>query len=85
MPPAPPQVFSNIAPTQYAALIQKASAVGIEMRGNSGTASNFGVEVTWNYSPEALQLTIQCLNSPAFISPESVNARIKALVEQTVG
>ena len=85
MPSSPPQVFSNITPDKYAILTQKASAAGINMGGNSGTASQFGVEVSWSYSPEACELTIQCLNTPFFVSPETVNAKIKALVEQTAG
>jgi hypothetical protein len=85
LPPSLPQVFSNITPEQYGALIQKASAAGINLVGNSGTASNFGVEVTWNYSAESRELTIQVLSTPFFLSPESINARIKAMVEETVG
>jgi hypothetical protein len=85
VPPSPPLVFANITPEQYGALIQKASAAGINLTGNSGTASNFGVEVTWNYSPEGRELTIQCLGTPFFLTSESVDARIKAMVEETVG
>jgi hypothetical protein len=85
MPSTPPQVFSNITPDKYATLTQKANAAGINMNGNSGTASQFGVEVSWSYSPEANELTIHCLNTPFFVSPETVDARIKALVVQTVG
>lgn len=85
MPPSTPQVFSNITPEHYAALVQKASAAGISLAGNSGTASNFGVEVKWNYSPESRGLSFQVLSTPFFLNAESVNARIKAMVEETVG
>jgi hypothetical protein len=85
VPASVPQVFSNISPEQYATLVQKASAAGIEMSGKSGTATQFGVEVGWNYSPEKRELSIQCLNTPFFIKPEAVDAKIKGLVEQTVG
>jgi hypothetical protein len=85
LPPSPPQVFSNISPEQYAALVQKASSGGINLTGNSGTASNFGVEVTWNYSPENRELTIQVLSTPFFLSAESINAKIKSMVEESVG
>jgi hypothetical protein len=85
VPPSAPQVFSNINPEKYAALTQKANAAGINMSGNSGTASKFGVEVSWSYSSQACELTIQCLNTPFFMSPATVNAKIKALVEQTGG
>jgi hypothetical protein len=80
-----PQVFSNISPEQYARLMQKAGEAGFNFTGNSGTASQFGVEVAWNYSPETRELGIQCLSTPFFITPETVNARIKGLVEEVVG
>ena len=85
MPTSPPQVFSNISSEKYAALVQKANAAGSNMKGTSGTASQFGVEVSWSYSPQACELTIQCLNTPFFVSPATVNAKLKALVEQTAG
>ena len=85
MPASPPEVFSNISSEKYAALVQKANAAGINMKGNSGTASQFGVEVSWSYSPQACELTIQCLNTPFFVSPATVNAKLKALVEKTAG
>jgi hypothetical protein len=83
LPPAPPQVFSNITPERFATLSWKAGAAGIAFTGNSGTASKFGVEVTWNYSPEVCRLTIQCLNTPFFMSPETVYAKIKSIVQES--
>ncbi len=84
MPPSSPQVFHNISPEQYGALIKKAAAAGINITGNSGTTSNFGVEVKWDYSPERRELTFQVLHTPFFMSAESVDARIKAVVEETI-
>jgi hypothetical protein len=80
-----PQVFSGITPENYATLIKKAQAAGLSLSGNSGTASKFGVEVAWNYSVEAQQLTIQCLGTPFFVKSEEVNAKIQALVKETLG
>jgi hypothetical protein len=77
------QVFSDIAPEQYAKLVEKARASGIDLGGNSGTASQYGVEVAWNYSPEAQQLTLQCLKTPFFVSAADVHAKLAALVEQS--
>jgi hypothetical protein len=79
-----PQVFSGITPEQYASLLQKAQAAGFALSGNSGTASKYGVEVAWNYSPAAQQLTFQCLRTPFFIKPEDVNAKIETLVKQSL-
>jgi hypothetical protein len=80
-----PQVFSGITPENYATLIEKAQAAGLSLSGNSGTAAKFGVEMSWNYSPESLELTIQCLGTPFFVKPEQVNAKIQALVTETLG
>jgi hypothetical protein len=76
-----PQVFPGIAPEQYAKLIEKAKAAGIDLAGNSGTALKYGVEVAWNYSPESRELSIHCLKTPFFVSTDDVNAKIRSLVE----
>jgi hypothetical protein len=82
--PIPAQTFSGITPAQFSVLEQKAGANGLDLKGHSGTAAKFGVEVAWNYAPETGELSIQCLSAPFFKPPESVNARIKALVKQTI-
>ena len=78
-----PQVFQGIEPGQYAKLVEKARAAGIDLAGNSGTASKYGVEVAWNYAQESRQLQIHCLRTPFFVSVADVNAKIRALVEST--
>ena len=78
-----PQVFSGITPEQYTKLAAKARASGIDMSGNSGTASKFGVEVAWNYAPAAQELTLNCLRTPFFVKPQDVYAKIQALVKET--
>jgi Fe2+ or Zn2+ uptake regulation protein len=79
----PPKTFSGITPEQYAKLTEKARANGIDMSGNRGTASKYGVEMQWDYSPEAQQLTLQCLRTPMFISAATVYGKLQALVEQS--
>ena len=79
-----PQLFNNISPTQFAVLQQKASSAGIPISGNSGSAAKMGVEVAWNYSPDAQQLSIQCLKTPFFISAADVNQKIHSLVTETL-
>lgn len=77
-------VFRGVTPDKYALLIEKARAAGIELSGNSGTSSKFGVEVAWNYSPEAAELTIQCLKAPFFIKKADVDAKIESLVRENL-
>ena len=79
----PPRTFSGITPDQYAQLIVKAKASGLDLDGNSGTASKFGVEIQWTYSPESQQLTVQCLRTPMFVSAATVYGKLQALVEES--
>jgi len=79
-----PQVFKDITPDQYARLVEKARGAGIEMNGNSGTGSKFGVEMTWNYSPVSQELTLQCLKAPFFMRAADVDARIQKLVHESL-
>ncbi|MGA7857760.1 MAG: hypothetical protein WCA11_07540 [Terracidiphilus sp.] len=84
MPQNQPLVFSNIAPAQFSALVAKAKASGVELVGNSGTASRYGVEISWNYVPESQQLTFQCLKTPFFVNAADVHAKLKTLVDQSL-
>jgi len=84
MPPSPPQVFSGITPEEYAKLTAKAQASGIDIGGESGTASKFGVEIEWNYSPITQELIFRCLRTPFFVDAEDVHARIAAVVKESL-
>ena len=77
-------VFQGITPDKYALLVEKARAAGIELSGNSGTASKFGVEIAWNYSPESQELTLQCLKAPFIMKKADVDAKIETLVRENL-
>jgi hypothetical protein len=77
-----PHVFTGVTPDKYTRLVEKARAAGIELSGNSGTASKFGVEITWNYSAEAQELTLQCLKTPFFMSAADVDGRIQKVIQE---
>lgn len=79
-----PHVFHGITPEKYARLVEKARNAGIEMQGNSGSATKFGVEVAWNYSPETQDLTLQCLRTPFFLTAADVDAKIRSLVSEAM-
>jgi len=79
-----PQIFKDITPEKYARLVEKARTSGIELNGNSGTASKFGVEIAWKYSPEAQELSLQCLKAPFFMSVADVDKRIQTLVQESL-
>jgi hypothetical protein len=77
------QVFSGITPGQFAKLTEKAKDAGMDIKGNCGTASEFGVEVAWKYAPETQQLTLHCLKTPFFIRAADINSKIQALVKES--
>ena len=79
-----PQVFQGVTPEQYAVLVEKARAAGIDLSGPSGTASKFGVEVSWNYVAATQELTLHTLKTPMFIKTADVDAKIQSLVKQSL-
>lgn len=78
------QVFRGVTPGQFARLQQKAHGAGIQISGNSGSAAQFGAEVAWNYSPETQELRLEILQTPFFMKKEDIEARMRALVEQSM-
>ncbi|HEU5351602.1 MAG TPA: hypothetical protein VFU55_08395 [Terracidiphilus sp.] len=84
MSSATPLVFSPVSPAQFAHLSLQAQASGIQISGNSGSAAKFGVEVAWQFDAATQQLTLQCLKTPFFVSRDSVEARLRALVRQSL-
>lgn len=79
------QTFAGITPHQFACIAQKAQqATGIVISGNSGTASQSGVTIGWNYDPASQALAIQCTDSPFFIPCATINSQIKDLVKACV-
>jgi len=81
MPQCDPQIFPDITPEQFACLVAKAAAQGIEIAGNSGSASRDGVTIAWDYDDAGQILTLQCTASPFFIPCNMINARLQGLVD----
>jgi hypothetical protein len=81
MSACPSQTFPNVTPEHFATIEKKAQGAGVPIQGNAGTASSFGGEFTWTYDPAASQLTITVTQTPFLMNCESVNGRIKSLVE----
>jgi hypothetical protein len=76
------QVFRNVSPEQFARLREKARAAGIEIEGNSGSASKFGAEVAWNYNADTQELNLQVLSAPFFMKKEDLEEQMRGLVEK---
>jgi hypothetical protein len=79
-----PQIFNGVTPEQYARLVEKARTAGIDLSGNSGAASKYGVEISWNYAPATQELTLHCLKTPFFMSAAAVDAKIATLVRESL-
>jgi hypothetical protein len=75
------QKFSGVTQDQFSGLVQKAQAAGIGISGNSGTATQSGVTMTWNYDPASQLLVIQCTDSPFFIPCATINSKVNDLVK----
>jgi hypothetical protein len=84
MAPSAPLVFKGVTPDQFARLVEKAKGAGIDISGNTGSASKFGLEIAWNYAPSSQELTLQCLKTPFFMSASDVDTKIHALVQQSL-
>ena len=75
------QVFSNVTQAQFDCLSQKASAAGINISGNAGSASQDRITVEWTFEPTAATLSIQCTSAPFFALCGTINSKIHDLVE----
>jgi hypothetical protein len=75
------QTFSGVTQDQFAYLRAKAEAQGISIEGNSGSASKDGMTISWEFSPEAGTLTIQCTASPFYVTCGTINAKLHELVD----
>ena len=78
------QVFSGVAPAQFAKLVQKANAAGMDISGNSGRARKMGIEVSWEYSEPEQKLVLTCLHAPFFMSVNDVNLRLRDMVSEAL-
>jgi hypothetical protein len=78
------QVFSGITAAKFQKLIEMANAAGVDITGNSGRANKMGIEIEWNYSEQEQQLELTCLHTPFFVSMDSVNTKLRDMVNQAL-
>lgn len=76
------QIFSGVTAAKFQKLIEQANSAGVQISGKSGRAIKMGIEIEWNYSEERQQLELTCLHSPFFVSTDSVNAKLRDMVNQ---
>lgn len=62
--------------SQFASVVQRASAQGIQLDGRAGVISKMGVKARWDY--DGTMLTVEVLEKPFFLSREAVEDRVRA-------
>ncbi len=78
-----PLVFNGVTPEQYARLVNRAKAAGIDIIGNNGTVQKYGAGIAYDYAPSTEVLKLECTKTPFFMKPGDVYARLRALVVET--
>ena len=81
----PEQVFNSISAEQFALIVDKAAAAGININGHAGEMSRAGFSVRWEFEPATRTFTIQCIERPFLISCAAINNRIQELVRLVAG
>jgi hypothetical protein len=76
----PAITFSEITPEKYQTLLATAQSQGLDLSGEQGSTTYQGLDFTWNYSPSAQSLTIQCTGKPIFVPCSMIESRIRALI-----
>ena len=74
------QTFSGITQEHFACLLQKAQSSGIDISGDSGTATRSGITIEWNYDPVVQSLTVRCTDKPLFVGCGVITSQIRELV-----
>lgn len=78
------QTFSNITQNLLDCLEAAARSQGYNISGKSGSYTQDGFTVTWNYNPSNETLQIQCIDSPWYVPCSVINGRIHDLAEQYI-
>lgn len=82
----PSLTFNNVTPDHFAAIAAEVEKeTGMQVSGNSGTTSEHGFTVTWDYNPETQDLTMQCTEKPWIIPTSVVQHKITEIVQGHIG
>jgi len=79
------QVFNGVTAEQFACLVGKAQAAGINIAGNSGSASERGITIAWTFDPVAKTLSVQCTSTPFGVMCGAINSKVHDLVDSCSG
>jgi hypothetical protein len=81
MAACPPLVFNGVSSAAWESLKAEAAEAGVTVNSDAGTLSKSGFTVGWNYNTGDSTLTITCTKAPFFFKCETINAKIRQVVE----
>jgi hypothetical protein len=73
--------YNNVTPAAWQCGVAKAAGYGITISSNSGSVTEKGFTVKWNYNPAAQTCTLQCTDSPWIVPCSLINGTINDAVE----
>ena len=73
--------YNNVTSAAWQCGVAKAAQYGVQITGNSGSATASGFTIAWNYNPSAQTLTLQCTDSPWWAPCSTINSHINDAVE----
>lgn len=73
--------FRGISRAIFARLRRKAAQHGIPVRDSRGEAARGGVVIAWDYDPAAEVLEVECVRTPFWIAPATVNNTLAEEIE----
>lgn len=76
--------YANVTPAHWATMKAEVRAqYGVEITTDYGKQEADGLTIEWNYSGYQT-LTLQCLDSPFWVSCDQINAAIDSLIKQVL-
>lgn len=73
--------FRGISSAIFARLRRKAAKHGIPVCRPRGEAARNGVVIQWNYDPAAELLEVECVRTPFWIAPHTINSKLSEEIE----
>lgn len=73
--------FRGITSAIFARLRRKAAKHGIPVRRARGEAVRNGVTIQWKYDEAAEVLEVECVRTPFWIAPATINSRLSQEIE----
>ena len=78
-------IYQNVTPQRLAAIEAKAQQEsGFAISGDQGTASKYGITISWVYDVAAQTLTVGDTSKPWYVPESKIQEELTALVDGTI-